>query len=117
MLVILDPSPTKVLAVTGPHATNEVLHAVHTHLPKPHDPFLDLVPPAGIKLTPKHYAYLKISEGCNWTSQMIALSAVGGILIKSCINQNGFMIYANWQLQMVVVISDSMLMAMFMKCH
>ena len=55
----------QVLAVTGPHATAEVMHAVHAHLPKPHDPFVDLVPPQGIKLTPKHYAYLKISEGCN----------------------------------------------------
>ncbi|TMG86028.1 MAG: radical SAM protein [Betaproteobacteria bacterium] len=55
----------KVLAVTGPHATPEVMAAVHTHLPKPHDPFVDLVPPQGIKLTPRHYAYLKISEGCN----------------------------------------------------
>ncbi len=58
-----------VLAVTGPHATQEVMDAVHTHLPKPHDPFLDLVPGAfgvaGLKLTPRHYAYLKISEGCN----------------------------------------------------
>ena len=54
-----------VLAVTGPHATQEVMNAVHTHLPKPHDPFIDLVPgafgEAGIKLTPRHYAYLKIS--------------------------------------------------------
>ncbi|MBN2690567.1 MAG: 30S ribosomal protein S12 methylthiotransferase RimO, partial [Burkholderiaceae bacterium] len=50
----------RVLAVTGPHATDEVLHHVHAALPKPHDPFVDLVPPAGIKLTPKHYAYLKI---------------------------------------------------------
>src|SRR5438034_11658380 len=59
----------KVLAVTGPHATPEVMAAVHTHLPKPHDPFVDLVPASfgkiGIKLTPRHYAYLKISEGCN----------------------------------------------------
>ena len=55
----------QVLAVTGPHATQEVMDAVHAHLPKPHDPFIDLVPPQGIKLTPKHYAYLKISEGCN----------------------------------------------------
>jgi ribosomal protein S12 methylthiotransferase len=54
-----------VLAVTGPHATREVMDAVHANLPKPHDPFTDLVPPAGIKLTPRHYAYLKISEGCN----------------------------------------------------
>src|SRR5437773_5509211 len=55
----------KVLAVTGPHALEEVMTAVHEHLPKPHDPFTDLVPPQGIKLTPRHYAYLKISEGCN----------------------------------------------------
>jgi ribosomal protein S12 methylthiotransferase len=54
-----------VLAVTGPHATQEVLDVVHAHLPKPHDPFVDLVPPQGVKLTPQHYAYLKISEGCN----------------------------------------------------
>src|SRR6187402_1557139 len=47
----------KVLAVTGPHATNEVMDAVHFHVPKPHDPFIDLVPPQGIKLTPRHYAY------------------------------------------------------------
>ncbi|MBI3156622.1 MAG: 30S ribosomal protein S12 methylthiotransferase RimO [Burkholderiales bacterium] len=55
----------KVLAVTGPQATQEVMDAVHAHLPRPHDPFVDLLPPAGIKLTPRHYAYLKISEGCN----------------------------------------------------
>src|SRR5690606_35511012 len=52
----------KVLAVTGPHATQAVMDAVHRHVPRPHDPFLDLVPPAGVKLTPRHYAYLKISE-------------------------------------------------------
>ena len=61
---VRDAHP-KVLAVTGPHATHEVMTAVHAHLPKPHDPFVDLVPPQGIKLTPQHYAYLKISEGCN----------------------------------------------------
>lgn len=61
---VLDAYP-KVLAVTGPHATAEVMDAVHRHLPKPHEPFLDLVPAQGIKLTPRHYAYLKISEGCN----------------------------------------------------
>ncbi len=55
----------KVLAVTGPHATEEVMDAVHAHVPRPHDPFVDLVPPQGVKLTPRHYAYLKISEGCN----------------------------------------------------
>ena len=54
-----------VLAVTGPHQYEAVVAAVHTALPPPHDPFLDLLPPQGIKLTPGHYAYLKISEGCN----------------------------------------------------
>ncbi|MGB7541156.1 MAG: 30S ribosomal protein S12 methylthiotransferase RimO, partial [Burkholderiales bacterium] len=62
--VVREAHP-KVLAVTGPHALGEVMTAVHAHLPKPHDPFTDLVPPQGVKLTPRHYAYLKISEGCN----------------------------------------------------
>ena len=53
------------LKVTGPHAYEDVLEAVHQHLPPIHDPFIDLVPPQGIRLTPRHYAYLKISEGCN----------------------------------------------------
>jgi len=61
---ILEKHP-RVLAVTGPHATEQVLAAVNEHLPRPHDPFTDLVPPQGIRLTPRHYAYLKISEGCN----------------------------------------------------
>jgi ribosomal protein S12 methylthiotransferase len=61
---ILDRHP-RVLGVTGPHATEEVLRTVETHLPRPHEPFLDLVPPQGVRLTPRHYAYLKISEGCN----------------------------------------------------
>jgi ribosomal protein S12 methylthiotransferase len=61
---ILDRHP-RVLKVTGPHAYDDVLAAVHEHLPPKHDPFLDLVPPQGVRLTPRHYAYLKISEGCN----------------------------------------------------
>jgi ribosomal protein S12 methylthiotransferase len=61
---ILERHP-KVLGITGPHAYDQVLAAVNQHLPQPHDPFLDLVPPQGIRLTPRHYAYLKISEGCN----------------------------------------------------
>ena len=72
----------KVLAVTGPHATAEVLQAVHTHLPKPHDPFMDLVPPAGIKLTPKHYAYLKISEGCNHRCSFCIIPSMRGDLVS-----------------------------------
>ncbi len=62
---IVQQTHPNVLAVTGPHATNEVMQVIHQHLPAKHDPFIDLVPPQGIRLTPRHYAYLKISEGCN----------------------------------------------------
>jgi ribosomal protein S12 methylthiotransferase len=72
----------KVLAVTGPHATDEVMQAVHAHLPKPHDPFVDLVPPAGIKLTPRHYAYLKISEGCNHRCTFCIIPSMRGDLVS-----------------------------------
>ncbi len=72
----------KVLAVTGPHATDEVMEAVHRHLPKPHDPFVDLVPPAGIKLTPRHYAYLKISEGCNHRCSFCIIPSMRGDLVS-----------------------------------
>lgn len=71
-----------VLAVTGPHATQEVMDAVHRHLPKPHDPFLDLVPAQGIKLTPKHYAYLKISEGCNHRCTFCIIPSMRGDLVS-----------------------------------
>ncbi len=70
------------LAVTGPHATHEVLAAVHAHLPPPHDPFVDLVPPQGIKLTPRHYAYLKISEGCNHRCTFCIIPALRGDLVS-----------------------------------
>jgi ribosomal protein S12 methylthiotransferase len=72
----------KVLAVTGPHATQEVMDAVHTHVPKPHDPFVDLVPAAGIKLTPRHYAYLKISEGCNHRCTFCIIPSMRGDLVS-----------------------------------
>ena len=76
----------KVLAVTGPHATQEVMDAVHLHVPKPHDPFVDLVPGfvqgAGIKLTPKHYAYLKISEGCNHRCSFCIIPSMRGDLVS-----------------------------------
>src|SRR4051794_9302270 len=71
-----------VLAVTGPHATQEVMDAVHLHLPKPHDPFIDLVPAAGIKHTPKHYAYLKISEGCNHRCTFCIIPSMRGDLVS-----------------------------------
>jgi len=69
-----------VLAVTGPHDTPGVMEAVHRHLPKPHDPFTDLVPPQGIRLTPKHYAYLKISEGCNHRCTFCIIPSMRGDL-------------------------------------
>jgi ribosomal protein S12 methylthiotransferase len=72
----------KVLAVTGPHATHEVMTAVHAHLPKPHDPFVDLVPPQGVKLTPRHYAYLKISEGCNHRCTFCIIPSMRGDLVS-----------------------------------
>ena len=71
-----------VLAVTGPHATAEVMDAVHQHVPKPHDPFVDLVPPQGIKLTPRHYAYLKISEGCNHRCTFCIIPSMRGDLVS-----------------------------------
>lgn len=77
----------KVLAVTGPHATDEVMQAVHMHLPKPHDPFVDLVPDHGVKLTPKHYAYLKISEGCNHRCTFCIIPSMRGDLVSRPIGE------------------------------
>ena len=71
-----------VLAVTGPHATQEVMDAVHIHVPKPHDPFVDLVPAQGVKLTPRHYAYLKISEGCNHRCTFCIIPSLRGDLVS-----------------------------------
>ena len=72
----------RVLAVTGPHATDEVMGHVHQALPQPHDPFTDLVPEAGIKLTPRHYAYLKISEGCNHRCSFCIIPSMRGDLVS-----------------------------------
>ena len=79
--VVLAAHP-QVLAVTGPHATEQVMQEVHRHLPKPHDPFEDLVPPQGIKLTPRHYAYLKISEGCNHRCTFCIIPSMRGDLVS-----------------------------------
>lgn len=79
--VVTDAHPS-VLAVTGPHALEEVMGHVHTHLPKPHDPYTDLVPPQGIRLTPKHYAYLKISEGCNHRCSFCIIPSMRGDLVS-----------------------------------
>jgi ribosomal protein S12 methylthiotransferase len=70
----------KVLAITGPHATEAVLAAVNQHLPRPHDPHIDLLPPQGVRLTPRHYAYLKISEGCNNKCSFCIIPSLRGLL-------------------------------------
>ena len=84
---IVQQTHPKVLAVTGPHAKAEVMRHVHAHLPKPHDPFIDLVPKQGIKLTPKHYAYLKISEGCNHRCTFCIIPSLRGDLVSRNIGE------------------------------
>jgi ribosomal protein S12 methylthiotransferase len=84
---IVRQTHPQVLAVTGPHALDEVMAAVHAHLPKPHDPYADLVPPAGIKLTPRHYAYLKISEGCNHRCTFCIIPSMRGDLVSRPIGE------------------------------
>ena len=79
---VIETAHPQVLAVTGPHATEAVMAAVHAHLPKPHDPYTDLVPPGGLKLTPRHYAYLKISEGCNHRCTFCIIPALRGDLVS-----------------------------------
>jgi ribosomal protein S12 methylthiotransferase len=84
--VVQDTHPA-VLAVTGPHAAGEVMDVVHAHLPRPHDPFADLVPPQGIRLTPRHYAYLKISEGCNHRCTFCIIPSMRGDLVSRPIGE------------------------------
>ena len=77
----------QVLAVTGPHAAQEVMEAVHQHIPPQHDPYISLIPPQGIKLTPKHYAYLKISEGCNHRCTFCIIPSLRGDLVSRPIGE------------------------------
>jgi ribosomal protein S12 methylthiotransferase len=79
---IVKNAHPKVLAVTGPHATDEVMEAVHHHLPKLHDPYSDLVPSQGIRLTPSHFAYVKISEGCNHRCTFCIIPSLRGDLVS-----------------------------------
>lgn len=79
--LIRDLHPS-VLAITGPHAADEVMRHIRTHLPQPHDPFASLVPPQGIRLTPQHYAYLKISEGCNHQCTFCIIPSLRGPLVS-----------------------------------
>ncbi len=84
---IVKQTHPNVLAVSGPHATEEVMQAIHTHLPQPHDPFIDLVPSGGVKLTPRHYAYLKISEGCNHHCRFCIIPSLRGDLVSRPIGE------------------------------
>ncbi|PPC90624.1 MAG: 30S ribosomal protein S12 methylthiotransferase RimO [Methylobacter sp.] len=77
----------QVLKITGAHALEEVVSAVHEHLPPPHDPFISLIPPQGIKLTPRHYAYLKISEGCNHRCSFCIIPSMRGDLVSRPIDE------------------------------
>ncbi|HEY1290831.1 MAG TPA: 30S ribosomal protein S12 methylthiotransferase RimO [Burkholderiales bacterium] len=83
---IKDVHPS-VLAITGPHDTPAVMKAVHAHLPKPHDPFVDLIPGTGVRLTPGHYAYLKISEGCNHRCSFCIIPSMRGDLVSRPIGE------------------------------
>ncbi|MGO8755659.1 MAG: 30S ribosomal protein S12 methylthiotransferase RimO [Gallionellaceae bacterium] len=79
---IIKQTHPKVLAITGPHSIDQVMEAVHAHLPSPHDPRMDLVPPQGVRLTPRHYAYVKISEGCNHRCSFCIIPSLRGDLIS-----------------------------------
>ncbi len=84
---IVRKAHPEVLAVTGPHALDEVMAAVHAQLPAPHDPFVSLVPPQGVKLTPRHFAYLKISEGCNHRCSFCIIPSLRGDLVSRPIGE------------------------------
>jgi ribosomal protein S12 methylthiotransferase len=84
--VVQNAHPS-VLAVTGPHALEEVMIHVHANLPKPHDPYTDLVPAQGVRLTPSHYAYLKISEGCNHRCSFCIIPSMRGDLVSRPIGE------------------------------
>jgi ribosomal protein S12 methylthiotransferase len=84
---MIDSKFPELLAVTGPQAHDEVMRAVHRHLPAPHDPFLDLVPKQRVRLTPRHYAYLKISEGCNHRCSFCIIPSLRGDLVSRPIDE------------------------------
>jgi ribosomal protein S12 methylthiotransferase len=84
---IVQETYPEVLAVTGPHATDDVMTAIHAHLPKLHDPHVDLIPPQGVRLTPRHYAYLKISEGCNHRCTFCIIPSMRGDLVSRSVGE------------------------------
>jgi ribosomal protein S12 methylthiotransferase len=106
---ILERHP-RVLKVTGPHAYEDVIGAVHEHLPPKHDPFIDLVPPQGIRLTPRHYAYLKISEGCNNKCSFCIIPSMRGLLasrpIDDVLREGEKLVHANVR-ELLVISQDT----------
>ncbi|MDX2506129.1 MAG: 30S ribosomal protein S12 methylthiotransferase RimO [Gammaproteobacteria bacterium] len=84
---IVKQTHPQVLAVTGPHALEEVMAAIHEHIPPQHDPYTSLIPEGGIKLTPRHYAYLKISEGCNHHCSFCIIPSLRGRLVSRPIGE------------------------------
>lgn len=84
---VVKKAHPQVLAVTGPHALSEVMSAIHAHLPQPHDPYTSLIPPQGIRLTPRHYAYVKISEGCNHRCTFCIIPSMRGDLVSRPIHE------------------------------
>ena len=84
---VVEAAHPSVLAVTGPHALEDVMIAVHANLPRLHEPFIDLVPPQGIRLTPSHYAYLKISEGCNHRCSFCIIPSMRGDLVNAGVSE------------------------------
>lgn len=79
---IIESRFNNLLAITGSEAFSEVMDAVHNHIPKPHDPYTDLLPPQGLRLTPSHYSYIKISEGCNHKCSFCIIPSMRGKLIS-----------------------------------
>lgn len=84
---VVKKAHPQVLAVTGPHALPEVMSAIHAHLPQPHDPYTSLIPPQGIRLTPRHYAYVKISEGCNHRCTFCIIPSMRGDLVSRPVHE------------------------------
>ena len=79
---IIEARFKNLLAITGSQAFSEVMDAVHQHIPKPHDPYIDLIPPQGVRLTPNHYSYIKISEGCNHKCSFCIIPSMRGKLVS-----------------------------------
>jgi ribosomal protein S12 methylthiotransferase len=84
---VIEQAHPNVLAVTGPDSQTEVMAAIHAHLPPAHDPYVDLIPPGGLKLTPRHYAYLKIAEGCNQSCSFCIIPSMRGKLVSRPIGE------------------------------